>query len=219
MTGGPPQDGDVSDEMTNNGNLLATNASRINEVDDKLAKYEAVFLKMMQDLGKSPSEGGMSSTDDPMVMYEELKKANGGNFSKSGLSTQQLSGLSDESANAHSDVVELRKVVQEVRSNVNYIGYEQLKTERYLKGWNILIHGLSKLPAKRDGIPFDEYEFEFIDFICHELNRLLGDNLYAPIQPQDIERAHKLFQSEESKKAGRSPVVIQGIALLNVGKI
>ena len=71
----------------------------------------------------------------------------------------------------------------------------------------MLIHGLSDFPVRPTSSDIDgrnRYEFIFIDYVCKKLNELLKGKLYKAVTPQDIERAHILYQGENNN----TPVVI-----------
>ena len=51
------------------------------------------------------------------------------------------------------------------------------------------------------------YEFKFIEYICNKLNFLLGAQLYRRLVPEDIERAHILYQGETSPNSKQVVIV------------
>ena len=71
--------------------------------------------------------------------------------------------------------------------------------DQYIREWSILVRGLPNIPIRKNNCSFDDFEFEFIDYLCNELNKYLGTHLYRPLQPADIERAHVLYQGKKLK--------------------
>ena len=110
-----------------------------------------------------------------------------------------------EATAAYSNITILEDRVSALDNSHNNLAFQLNSIEQYLKEWNILIHGLQNLPVRpSDPEGRNSYEFIFIEHICQVLNELLGDKLYKQLHPNDIERAHILYQGTKQGK----PVVI-----------
>ena len=110
-----------------------------------------------------------------------------------------------EATAAYSNITILENRVSALDNSHNNLAFQLNSIEQYLKEWNILIHGLQNLPVRpSDPEGRNSYEFIFIEHICQVLNELLGDKLYKQLHPNDIERAHILYQGTKQGK----PVVI-----------
>ena len=120
------------------------------------------------------------------------------------LPSQQIKQMHYEATLAHSGIAALEDRVSYLDDGFQNLAYTLNNLDQYMREWNILIRGLKNLPRRRDHCSFDEFEFEFIDFLCHELNKHLGSHLIRPLQPDDVERAHVLYQGTKND----NPVVI-----------
>ena len=188
---------------------ILKSGKEITALNDELGKYKTVFKKIMLDLQQaSPiadehQEFDTTATGDPLEIYNEFRKRSV-NTGKIDLSSKQIQNIQHDATLAHSSITVLEDRLCALDYNLQNLAYSLNNSEQHSKGWNILIRGLKNLPVKNTTTPFDEFEFEFINFICNELNKHLGDHLNSHLQSQDIERAHLLYQ--RSKTA--TPVVI-----------
>ena len=184
-------------EVVKNGNEIAV-------VNEELSKYKNVFKKIMTDLrqashGTAAEDHHELDTADPMEIYENFMK-DCATTGKLDLTSQKIKDIQCIAPIAHSGITVLENRLSEIDYNQQNLAFSLNNTDQYSKSWNIIIRGLKNLPVMSNATKFDDFEFEFIDFICNELNKHLGGHLHSPLQPHDIERAHLLYQRSKTAK-------------------
>ena len=167
-------------------------------------------MLLMQELVQNQPPGINISTElnenglynDPVAVVKEYFKN-----PKSSITPEQHARIQTDALAAHTGITVLENRVSAIDTDLQNAIRAQNDIEQYIKGWNILIHGLTDLPVRESGVRIDEFEFQFIDYICGFLNRHLGEHLHQRIQPHDIERAHTLYQGP--KKTEKRVVVVR----------
>ena len=177
---------------------VATSQNEIDKTKEELATYKHLF-SVLCNIGK-PGELMPSPTTDPYSMLENLQN------DISNIPSQHIALIRQEATRAHTSITALEDKVSYIDNTIQNVSYDLNKCEQWLKEWNILIHGLKDLPVRpKDSEKRYVFEFHFIEHICNQLNDLIGDKLYKNLQPNDIERAHILYQGTKSET---KPVVI-----------
>ena len=194
----------LGDAVAHTGAQLTHQKDQLDAVRGDVNIYKEAFIKMMSNLQKNqPSKIPTNADglyDNPVAAVEDLFK--NPNLS---ISAEQHATLSTDALAAHTGLTVLENRVSAIDSELQGTTKAVNDLEQYIRGWNILIHGLTNLPVRPQGAKVDDFEFTFIEYICDVLNRHLGNYLYQLIQPYDIERAHILYQGEEKSD---KPVVI-----------
>ena len=184
---------------------MVRNKTELAYVNEQLGKYKEVFQKIMNDLSPSlPSATAPIDTSDPLVVYDQLMKGSSTGINNLSLSAKQVERIQYEAMVAHSGITVLENRVSAIDHNLQNIAYDLNRHEQHSKGWNLLIRGMKNLPVKNRTTSLDDFEFVFIDYICYELNKYLGNHLHCALQPHDIERAHLLYQGAQTEH----PVII-----------
>ena len=188
-------------ELNSIANEVAAKNEELTQVKTELSELQGVFKDMM--LLLKPDADFQGGKFDPKAMLESYRKAPP--EAKPQLPAAKLQQMHEDATAAHTGITGLQNTVSYLDSKYQQLAKDVIDIQRYLHEWNILVHGLSNLPTKREGCSFDEFEFEFIEFLVSTLNQHLGNHLYQPLQPSDVDRAHILYQGPDKKD---KPVVI-----------
>ena len=178
-------------------------AEELSSIRAELANYKKFTEKVMS-LGGVPRPFPMiipSTNQGFDDVYQQLQQ------NLPTMPADRLDDIFSEATAAHSSITALENRVSAIDQSIEELLTSANEKERYLKEWNLLIHGLKGLPKRPSRSDIEGrncYEFIFIEFVCKKLNELLRGKLYKAIMPQDIERAHILYQGENTSK----PVVI-----------
>ena len=177
---------------------LANSKDQIVVLNEEISKYKSAFEMIIKDLQPS-TDAFAGETLDPLAVYEKY-----GRSASNSLPFHERERIQHEATLAHAGITVLENRVSAIDFGLQNISAAYNDLAQYIRGWNILIHGLNGIPVKQKGCPFDVFEFKFIEYICDVLNKHLGAHLHQHIQPQDIERAHLLYQGTNANH----PVVI-----------
>ena len=178
-------------------------AEELSSIKAELANYKSFTEKVMS-LGGIPRPFPMiipSTNQGFDDVFQQLQQ------NAPTISADRLDNILSEATVAHSSITDVENRVSAIDQSVENLLTSVNELERYLREWNLLIHGLSDFPVRPTSSDIDgrnRYEFIFIDYVCKKLNELLKGKLYKAVTPQDIERAHILYQGDNNNK----PVVI-----------
>ena len=173
----------------------------VRDVRDELNTYKSCFNSLMLmglPNGIPPHLNGNNPVE--LLSHLQQKHANGS------IPSQNMQQMRSDARSAYGNITALEDKVSYIDTTLQTVKNELCSLDVWLKEWNILIHGLKDLPAApTTRQERNSHEFRFIEHICAKLNELLGSELYRPLLPSDIERAHILYQGENNTN---NPVVI-----------
>ena len=172
----------------------------VTALKEECGQFKQVFQLIMSKL--LPSQEINVDNCDPVALFEDYLKAPNNN-----LNAQQLADIQGEATLAHSGITALENKASSLDTHVNNLLFDVNDIQRYLREWNLLIHGLRNIPGKKVNQTLDDYEFDLIEYLCTELNERLGNYLRQPLNPTDFDRAHILYQGP--KKVDKPVVIIR----------
>ena len=155
-------------------------AAELSSIKGELANYK-LFVERVMSLGNIPRPFPTiipSTAQGFNEVYKQLEQ------NAPSLSAQRLDRIFSEATAAHSSITLLENRVSGIDESVQNLLTSVNETERYLKEWNLLIHGLKGFPVRPSTSDIDgrnRYEFLFIEFVCNKLNELLRGKNYKCI--------------------------------------